>query len=252
MSAVDGSMWEGSRGELSNTRLYLCGGGGFEAVRASRHVWRVGAAAALGPGRGAPRRVAGQRSANYEQHRLANLRKAKARVRRYIKVNGLRFLWSLTFAENCVDVGVADKAFWALSRWLGSRGVPWLAVREFQKRGAVHYHLAVDRFLPHAEVEAAWGQGYVLVSGPKHGWSSASAAAYVTKYIAKDLEDKRLEGFHSYLRSSGLATWESIDTFTRSKEEFLALVTALCELYGWSPGYRWLGDEFQTYGAGPP
>jgi hypothetical protein len=72
------------------------------------------------------------------------------------KVNGLRHLWSLTFQANRNDAGVADRAFWEFSRWLGAQGVPWLAVREFQKWGAIHHHLAVDRFLSHSALEAAW------------------------------------------------------------------------------------------------
>jgi hypothetical protein len=42
------------------------------------------------------------------------------RVRRYVKVNGPRYLWLLTFQANRNDVGVADRAFWEFSRWLGT------------------------------------------------------------------------------------------------------------------------------------
>lgn len=219
-------------------------------MRSSRHVW-PDRDAPRGTAGGGPRRVAGHRSERYEQHWQANRRRAVARVRRYVKTNGLQYLWHLTFAENVEEVPTADKAFWAFSRWLSTRSIPWIAVREFQKRGAVHYHLAVDRFLPHSEVAAAWGHGFVFVSGPKHGWRVDRAASYLTKYIAKDIEDRRLQGYHSYLRSANLRRWDTEDTFTRSPEEFVAYMVAVGELLGWETHYCRLGDEYQVLGAGP-
>ena len=250
-SDVEASERPGAPVGWSNTRLYLCGQGGIEAVRASGHVWRDQAGARPVAG-GQARRRLGVRSADYEQHRAANLRKAAGRARRYVKVNGLRYLWSLTFQANESDVGVADRAFWKFSRWLGAQGVLWLAVREFQKRGAVHYHLAVDRFLSHTALAAAWGQGYVFVTGPAHGGKPGAAAGYLTKYLVKEIDDKRFVGRHSYLRCAGLAVWEVEDTFTRSEEEFIELMAGLAELYGWATSYCRRGGEFQTYGAGPP
>jgi hypothetical protein len=191
--------------------------------------------------------TSGVRSADYEQNRAANLRKAVARVRRYVKMNGLRYLWSLTFRDNQEDIAAADRAFWDFSRWVGAQGVLWRA--GIPAKGAVHYHLAVDRFLSQPAVGAAC---FVYVTGPAHGGKPGAAAGYLTKHLFKEIDDRRLVGRHSYLRCAGLAVWEVQDVFTRSEEEFVRLMEAVAELNGWATSYCRLGGEFQAYGAGPP
>lgn len=93
-------------------------------------------------------------SANYEAHRMANAKEAKKKVRRLVrKYFQVIYMWTLTFKKNLQDVGECDRLFRAAMRamktYYAGRGQTfyYLAVREFQKRGAVHYHVFINCYL---------------------------------------------------------------------------------------------------------
>ncbi|MDY8049700.1 hypothetical protein UY416_25785, partial [Paenibacillus polymyxa] len=78
----------------------------------------------------------------------------------------------------------------------------YLAVLEFQKRGAVHYHCLCD--LPYVRqslVQEIWGNGHVSVNRIKH---VDNLGAYVVKYMTKDLTDDRMFDNKTYQCSKGL------------------------------------------------
>lgn len=93
-------------------------------------------------------------SPRYEANRRKNARQAKGRVRRLIrKYMGTVRMWTLTFARNVQDVAEADAAFRAamrrLRRYFQAQGkvFRYVAVREFQRRGAIHYHVIVNQYI---------------------------------------------------------------------------------------------------------
>lgn len=111
---------------------------------------------------------------------------------------------TLTFAENLTDIERANKAFRDFIKRL-RRQVPkfkYLAVIEFQKRGAVHYHLLLDMpYFKASDLGKVWGNGFVKI---RRIDNVDNVGAYIVKYMNKDLDDGRLKGKKAYLMSDNL------------------------------------------------
>jgi len=103
----------------------------------------------------------------------------------------------------------------------------FIAVPEFQKRGAVHFHLLVWGY-DYGEIVSErntrriaelWQHGFVDIS-PTDG--STKLAGYLTKYMSKTMRDERLFGQKSYtvsrnaMRPVSMATSFSTAVFTRA------------------------------------
>lgn len=115
---------------------------------------------------------------------------------------------TLTFAENVTCLDYANKEFkkfiQRLNRFVRlDLGIQYAGVIEFQKRGAVHYHIVFFNlpYIKNADLRRIWGHGWVKVNRIKH---VDNLGAYVVKYMSKDLSDDRLRGRKSYLCSQGL------------------------------------------------
>jgi len=152
-------------------------------------------------------------ASGWSPHRRAdNLAAARALVRRIISCNVAAYdcvpkFVTYTFAKNITSLAQAN-SFWRryckrLGRSLGPRR--YIVVAEFQKRGAVHYHaLYFDLpFVPRLKYRIAdlWGYGFVKVKGISH---VRNVAAYLCKYLQKDLVDARLRGEKAYFCSRRL------------------------------------------------
>ena len=88
-----------------------------------------------------------------------------------------------------------------LKRYVGF-SPQYVAVPEFQKRGAVHYHLLLNcPYIPADELARLWGKGFVKVNAIDN---VDNLGAYVTKYMTKDNVDERLAGQKSYFMSRNL------------------------------------------------
>lgn len=259
--------------ERANTRLYLCGLGGVEGVRVVGDGWAIKEPQTDRRPPARKKRWVGQRSERYKEHRLRQLRRAKTRVRRLVKVNRLTRMITLTFALNVCSIVEADVRFWRFTRQLDRRGIRWIAVREFQKRGAVHYHLLYDRFVPWDWMWKWWsrtgfkayeksgrkgGFDYVRPVGPRSGVRVGHAAGYLCKYVVKGADDERLEGHHSYLRARELKEPEMVEGWTEGFAEML--VWMIGEFRERNPrcadmmetDYIWDKGEVQAAGLSPP
>ena len=140
-----------------------------------------------------------------------NRNKVLARNRRTVRqlVNSNhdcnKFL-TLTFADNLTDI---DKANYQFKKFIerlkyrySSIELKYIAVIEFQKRGAVHYHLLNN--LPYIDVNElarVWGHGFIKLNKIDN---VDNVGAYVTKYMQKDLDDPRLLGRKCYMTSRNL------------------------------------------------
>jgi len=146
-----------------------------------------------------------------------SLYRARSLVKRLISCNsdffGCRSLFvTYTFAENIVDLKDANRE-WTnytkrLNRFLWERGLStarYLAVVEFQKRGAVHYHVVYFN-LPFIfgikdTFSSLWGKGFVKLNAIKQ---VRRIELYVSKYLQKGVIDNRLAGEKCYFSSRGL------------------------------------------------
>lgn len=153
-----------------------------------------------------------------EERRKQTLREARNLTRRLALMNfgaGDTFL-TLTYAENMQDMDKADddfKKFMKRLRYRTKSKIKYLAVREFQKRGAIHFHVIcnwrVDREdeegikeLERWVGEIVWGHGFVDIKVMDAGVDNIGA--YLIKYMTKDVSIERFKGKNVYLCSKGL------------------------------------------------
>lgn len=150
---------------------------------------------------------------------------------------------TLTFKENITDLNVANRKFNIAMKKIRRKykNFMYLGVPEFQKRGAVHYHLLTNldpnsEFIPKQFNKAIYDPNskttknleYYDLPWWSHGYSSAfdlsltdehfSVAAYMTKYFYKDI-DNRLWGRNKVLKSNNLAV-PNEKTYTLNSQEF--------------------------------
>lgn len=123
---------------------------------------------------------------------------------------------TFTFAENLTDIARANRIFTLFIKRLNfelfkdKRSiVKYVAVTEFQKRGAVHFHCVFFN-LPAAivanerttrRIANVWGHGFV---DSKDVSNVNKAIAYLTKYMLKGFDDPRLDGKKRYFGSKNL------------------------------------------------
>ncbi|MGK2849016.1 MAG: rolling circle replication-associated protein [Minisyncoccota bacterium] len=122
---------------------------------------------------------------------------------------------TFTFRENVTDLTYAHNEFTNFIRRLGYdiRGkmtfLKYLAVVEFQNRGAIHYHVIffnlpwIDRI--YDKMRDEWrkgvGEGTAQVESVR---SESGLIKYLCKYLTKSVEDGRLLARKSYFASKGL------------------------------------------------
>jgi hypothetical protein len=167
--------------------------------------------------------------------------RAKGKVRRYCRSNGLCFLWTLTYRVAVTDRArvVADlRLFYRQLQRLYGR-MPLVAVIERGRRGTrrLHIHFATDRWLDHGLVEGAWHRGFVWVGDPGKLQGNPGVdrlSKYLAKYVAKDYETDqagdgdRQVGGHRYLLTQGWAPPQWRRAFPRAA----AALAWLMRVYG--------------------
>lgn len=143
-------------------------------------------------------------------NREKTMKRARANVRRIVCANPqLNKFFTLTFAKNVTDLKYANNQFRCfikrLNRYLvknGKSSVQYIAVVEFQKRGAIHYHLLCNLpFISTKILQDIWENGFVKINKID---DVDNVGAYITKYMIKDSDDDRLIGNRCYFTSRGL------------------------------------------------
>lgn len=133
--------------------------------------------------------------------------RARSYVRRMVNANPqLNKFLTLTFAENLTDLELARYEFDKFLKRLKTRfkGFQFVVVVEFQKRGAVHFHLLCNLpFVNVKELAKIWRHGFIRLNRIDN---VDNVGAYVTKYMTKDSIDERLVGKKCYSMSKGLNT----------------------------------------------
>lgn len=154
-----------------------------------------------------------------ENNRAITMGRARRTVMRTINANPCldKFL-TLTFEENVKDLNYSNAEF---KKWVKRVNykvfntkkslMKYVAVIEFQKRGAVHYHVLCN--LPYVDADELanmWGHGFIKINkikGDKERFGSSecdNVGAYVCKYMTKDNDDDRLKERRSFLMSRNL------------------------------------------------
>jgi len=146
-----------------------------------------------------------------------HLKRAKANLRRIINANvgqygeefTAKFL-TLTFKENNTDLCYANSQFTKFIKRLNYKvfntkisNLKYTAVVEFQKRGAVHYHVILYNipYIKADEISQIWGNGFIKINKIDN---ITNVGAYLAEYLGGDEDEKRLEDRRSYFSSRGL------------------------------------------------
>ena len=133
----------------------------------------------------------------------STLRKSQQRARIQVRRKLMSFdadrMLTLTFKENLTDIDDAWKVFKYFNKLMKFRyrdKWAYVAVPEFQKRGAVHFHLAVSGFYSVSTIRRLWlracGQylGNIDITSPrkfgKNSWNPKRLSNYLSKYMTKN------------------------------------------------------------------
>jgi len=113
---------------------------------------------------------------------------------------------TLTFKENLKDLTLANyefKKYIKRFRYFLSHDLKYVCVPEFQKRGAVHFHMVFFNlpFVSFEDLENIWGHGMTNIQSVRE---VRSMGAYLTKYFSKSANDPRMYGRRAYFTSRGL------------------------------------------------
>jgi hypothetical protein len=157
------------------------------------------------------RRKTGKRVSR--KRRIFSISRARMHIRRLIDSNdgayGFKSVFiTFTFAKNITSLKEANKEWSDFIQRLNYHlkfKVRYIAVVEFQKRGAVHYH-AIFFNLPFlskikTKFAAIWGHGFINIQSVS---KIRNVGAYLSKYLQKGVVDARLFNEKCYFSSRGL------------------------------------------------
>jgi len=129
------------------------------------------------------------------------LGKSQSRAKKQVKYKSMMMnadrMLTLTYRDNMTDLAQAWSDLKAFSRKMKAEfDTDWqyICVPEFQKRGAVHFHMAISGFFPVNKVRKFWrdivGEGNIDITSPrsigKNSWNPKRIALYLAKYITKN------------------------------------------------------------------
>lgn len=142
-----------------------------------------------------------------KEKRMDSVNRTRTVIRRLINANPeLDEFVTLTFKENITDITIANRHFSKFIMRLKYKhpNLKYVAVIEFQRRGAVHYHLLMNiSYVKNIEIAQLWGHGFVKVNKIDH---VDNVGAYICKYLSKDTIDTRMWNKKKFFCSKNLAT----------------------------------------------
>jgi hypothetical protein len=161
---------------------------------------RIESSDQLRRGGGAVRQATSRDDQSDEVKRRASAR-ARKKIRRLCQTACFDRMLTLTFRENVTDRKEAWKKFHyfnKLMRWRFKEKWFYVVVPELQKRGAVHFHLAVRGWFHVQTVRRFWHRavgelgGNVDITSPrkangKNSWNPRHISNYLAKYVAKEV-----------------------------------------------------------------
>ena len=145
--------------------------------------------------------------------RSFSISRARLRIRRLIAANSGQYqckdlFVTFTFAENITTLKEANLCWTAFIKRLKYHlgfNPAYVAVVEFQKRGAVHYHGVFFNipFIDNIKDKWAeiWSHGFISIKSIQ---KINSIGAYLSKYLQKGVVDARLFNEKCYFTSRGL------------------------------------------------
>jgi len=123
-----------------------------------------------------------------ENDRERTLQRAYKNARRICLANDLHIHLILTVAENNNDADLYDNRFKAFIYDLRQHypKLKYLATREIQERGAIHYHVLLNHQVSYEVASELWKYGFIWLQKHDNG---LKAIMYVCKYIKKSWKE---------------------------------------------------------------
>lgn len=186
---------------------------------------------------------------------LQNIYRTKIQFQRLIQcnLNNFKTFITLTFADNITDVNVANKKFanWRTRVRKLHKGFAYICVPEFQKRGAVHYHLLTNLDISNSDliIPQKGKKKQYDVKFWSYGFSSVftinniNVIGYMTKYMTKDI-DNRLFSKRRYFYSSNLLKPVEYNLDFSKMEDFITF----CKLFNEDYDLTYFRDYVDFYG----
>lgn len=148
---------------------------------------------------------------------LKNIIRSKLECQRLAKANSKEWktFITLTIAENITDIKIANKKFRNFIDIIKRqfKDFKYIAIPEFQKRGAVHYHILTNIDINNKDFiyEQADNKKYKHIKYWNYGFTKVDVlekdikkiVGYISKYMTKDI-DNRLYNRHRYFISRNL------------------------------------------------
>lgn len=174
-----------------------------------------------------------------------NIIRSKLECQRLAKANmkDWKIFITLTFADNITDIKSANKRFRYFIDKVQriKKDFKYLCITEFQKRGAIHYHLLCnidikDRTLLYEQEDNKkflhikyWNDGFTSIEPMKS--DTKKVVGYISKYMTKDI-DNRLFNHRRYFYSRNLTkpTESYIDLDNTRDNEYLQKIIQEKEL----------------------
>jgi hypothetical protein len=194
-----------------------------------------------------------------ERSRAEAGRRARGKLRRYGAQNGLNRLGTLTYeGAGCHDPrevrAHVGEFFRALREGTGGKAFPYIWVPEWHPGGhGLHVHFVVGDYIKRGIIKKAWGRGIIdirligdLGIGEGRLGEARKAAGYISKYVAKSIDDDRPAGLHRYdLAERFQPTWTRV--VGRSADEVFALAS---DMFNAEPSYRWSSAQVPDWRGG--
>ncbi len=204
------------------------------------------------PTKSEPKQMDIMEQIEYEIRKIASsVRRTKTQIKRMVNSNpNLNKFMTLTFANNMTDLKQANYLFNQFVKRLVYRypDFEYLAVPEYQDRGAVHYHLLCN--LPYIEItglEYIWSHGHVNI---RQIGEVNNLGSYMSKYLGKDLfnqvmfNKKKFFCSQNLKRPVELLSWYAM----LFANKFLSLIKPVFETE-WES--EWTGEvQYKAYNLG--
>lgn len=188
-------------------------------------------------------------------------RRARGKLRRYCAANGLNRLGTLTYAgSGCHDPAQLRADVGAFFRELrdvrGRRPFPYVWVSEWHKTDhGLHVHFAVGEYLPQRVIREVWRRGFVSIKligdlpvGSGVVDEARRAAGYLSKYVAKQIDDdRRLLGSHRYDVAQGFQPARELLVGVSAAE----VLGQASERFGAPPSRSWSSAEVPDWAGAP-
>lgn len=148
-----------------------------------------------------------------EAGRYGNFKNNIKKLISYIRYNIPRYYvahLTLTVAENVPEIDFKDLhrvlQFIAQRLKRAESDFKYVAVKELQDRGAIHYHVLCIYSKPYVfpssdEIASSWKLGFVKITAPKLRMKLNTIVGYIGKYIGKGYDYEQLEVKKSFTAS---------------------------------------------------